>query len=68
MSKEKQIRPLQGDAYMQFLKASASAGDKWPQWVKGERDSSVRTATPRTQVESKTHAGGSVTSASLKRT
>jgi hypothetical protein len=44
MPKEKQIQPLYGNAYLQFLKAAASISEAWPQWIKGERDSGTPVA------------------------
>lgn len=33
----KKIKPLRGEAFMEFLRKCAEIVDKWPHWMKGKR-------------------------------
>lgn len=68
MAKEKSMRPLHGAAYMQFLRASASTSEAWPQWVKGERDTGSRTSSSENrQTTSRSESTRTASAAPVKR-
>ncbi|HUQ92926.1 MAG TPA: anti-phage dCTP deaminase [Bryobacteraceae bacterium] len=65
MAKKKSMLPLHGEKYMSFLEASASTSERWPLWIRGERDTSSRVhsteqhATSRIETSVKMDASGS---------